>query len=127
MNRFTVLPKWVALLFFWIGLGAGICIRSLTLVAQVSPDASAWVWRVAMVSYTFFFGYRYIIGVRRKRIIKDCALIQKVKDSEGLDETTRLGVLYVLNSITRSLELINYAFISMLSIVALILDFFFTR
>jgi hypothetical protein len=125
MNRFSVLPKWVVLLFFWIGLTAAVCIRSLTLVAQVNPVASTWIWRFAMVCYTFFFGYRYLIGVRRRRIIQENKLIDAVQKSEGLDDTSRAGVLYILNSITRSKELFNYAFICCLSVVALVLDLIF--
>lgn len=125
MDRFAVLPKWVVLMFFWIGLIAGVCIRSLTLLAQVSPQASAWVWRFAMVCYTFFFGYRYLIGIRRKRIIVENNLMDAVRGADDLDETSRAGVLYILSSIVRSKELVNYAFICIISVIALLLDFFF--
>lgn len=125
MNRFSVLPKWVVLLFFWIGLTAAVCIRSLTLLAHANPQASVWVWRFAMICYTFFFGYRYVIGTRRIRIIRENKLIDAVQNVDSLDETSRAGVLYILNSITRSKELFNYAFICILSMVALLLDFFF--
>ena len=124
MDRFSVLPKWIVLMFFWVGLIAGVCIRSLTLLAKISPDASVWVWRFAMVCYTFFFGYRYLIGIRRKRIIVENKLIDAVQGSD-LEETSRAGVLYILNSIVRSKELINYAFICIISVIALLLDFIF--
>ena len=126
MNRFSVLPKWVVLLFFWIGLTAAVCIRSLTLLAHYSPAASVWVWRFAMLSYTFFFGYRYLIGKRRIGIVCDNKLIDEVEKADALDPVTRQAVLYILNSIVRSKELFNYAFICILSIVALLLDFFLT-
>lgn len=126
MDRFSVLPKWVVLLFFWIGLTAAVCIRSLTLLAHYSPEASAWVWRFAMLCYTFFFGYRYLIGKRRCRIILENGLVAEVEKAEGLDTSTRQATLYILNSIIRSKELFNYAFICILSVVALLLDFFLT-
>jgi hypothetical protein len=124
MKRFAVLPKWVVWLFFCVGLFAGVCIRSLTILAHYSPDAAAWVWRVAMVSYTFFFGYRYLIGIRRRRIILENKLVDAVTKSD-LDDTSRAGMLYILNSITRSKELFNYAFICVISVIALVLDFIF--
>lgn len=124
MNRFNVLPKWVVLLFFWLGLTAAVCIRSLTLLAHYNPVASIWVWRFAMLSYTFFFGYRYLIGRRRRNIICSSNLINKIQKNQALDSATRQATLYVLNSIMRSKELFNYAFICILSVVALLLDFF---
>ena len=123
MNHFSVLPKWVVLLFLWIGLTAAICIRSLMLISRHSPEAAEWVWRFAMLCYTIFFGYRYIIGKRRKSIVRDNKLIDEMEKVEDLDPDTRQAVLYVLNSIMRSKELFNYAFICILSIVALLFDF----
>jgi hypothetical protein len=125
MNKnFSVLPKWVVLLFFWLGLTAAVCIRSLTLLAHYSPAASTWVWRFAMLSYTFFFGYRYLIGRRRRNIIRDNCLIDEMEKAEALDPSSRQATLYILNSIMRSKELFNYAFICILSVVALLLDLF---
>lgn len=124
MNHFSVLPKWVVLLFFWLGLTAAVCIRSLMIVSRHSPEAAQWIWRFAMLCYTFFFGYRYLIGKRRRSIIREYHLIAEVENADSLAPATRQAVLYILNSITRSKELFNYAFICLLSILALLLDFF---
>lgn len=121
-GSFQVLPKWVVLLFFWVGLIAAVCIRSLTLLTHYSPVAAGWVWRFAMVSYTFFFGYRYLIGKRRMRIVRENQLIKKVEEAGALDPETQKATLYILNSIVRSKELFNYVFICILSVVALLLD-----
>lgn len=122
-NEFKVLPRWTIYLFLWIGLMAGIAVRSLMLLNRVNPVAAIWVWRFAMFSYTVFFGYRYIITRRRRRIIVKHSLLARIGEAEELDPTTREATLYILRSITRSKELFNYAFICVLSIVALILDF----
>lgn len=124
-NNFSVLPKWVVLLFFWVGLAAGICIRSLTILAHYNPEAASWVWRFAMICYIFFFGYRYSIGKRRVRIVRDNQLIANIEAAKELDVTTRQATLYILNSIVRSKELFNYALICMLSVAALVLDLVF--
>jgi hypothetical protein len=123
-SNFSVLPKWVVFLFFWIGLTAAVCIRLLTLLSHYNPDVAVWVWRFAMGAYTFFFGYRYLIGTRRMRIIRENQLIENIGKADSLDPTTRQATLYILNSIVRSKELFNYAFICVLSVVALLLDFF---
>lgn len=124
-DKFRVLPRWVVLVFFWIGLVAAVSIRSLTLLAHVNPQASVWVWRFAMICYTVFFGYRYWIGIRRKRIVQENSLIEAVRNADALEPTVQRATLYILHSITRSKELFNYAFICILSMVALVLDLIF--
>ncbi|MGE4488323.1 MAG: hypothetical protein AB7E95_02120 [Kiritimatiellales bacterium] len=124
-GRFGVLPKWIVTLFFWIGLSAAVCIRLLALITRWNPSAALWVWRFAMVCYIFFFGYRYLIGSRRRRIIQKYRLVDGIEQTGGMDETTRAGTLYILRSITRSKELFNYAFIFCLSLLALIIDLLF--
>jgi hypothetical protein len=122
-NEFKVLPKWLINLFLWIGLSAGIAVRSLMLLNRVNPTAAIVVWRFAMLSYFIFFSYRYFIGRRRKRVVINHDLIAKISQAEGLDDITRDGTLYILRSIVRSKELFNYAFICILSLIALLLDF----
>jgi hypothetical protein len=117
-----VLPKWVVLLFFWLGLTAAVCIRSLMLVSHYSPQAAHWIWRFAMLAYTFFFGYRFVIGKRRRNIIFNQNLIEEVEQVKGFDPSSRQAVLYILNSIVRSKELVNYGVICLLSVLALLLD-----
>ncbi|WP_372798020.1 hypothetical protein [Pontiella sp.] len=123
-NEFAVLPKWLINLFLWIGLSAGIAVRMLMILNRWYPPATVYVWRFAMASYFFFFLYRYIIGRRRRGIVVRHQLIDKIRAAEGLDETTREGTVYILRSIVRSKELFNYMFICILSLLALILDFF---
>ncbi|MBN2163541.1 MAG: hypothetical protein JXR25_11585 [Pontiellaceae bacterium] len=123
-NEFKVLPRWVIHLFLWIGLSAGIAVRSLMLLNRVNPEAAVWVWRFAMFSYTIFFGYRYWITRRRRRIVCRHNLEKMISEADGLDPVTREATVYILRSITRSKELFNFAFICILSLIALVLDFF---
>jgi hypothetical protein len=122
-NEFKVLPRWMIHLFLWIGLTAGIAVRSLMLLNRYNPKAAVWLWRFAMFSYTIFFGYRYIIARRRRRVVINHELIERVGESKDLDSITRDATVYILKSITRSKELFNYGFICFLSLLALILDF----
>ena len=122
-NEFKTFPLWLIQLAFWLGLLAGIAVRSLPLLNHYSPVLGIWAWRFAMLSYTLFFGYRYIITRKRRRIIVNRNLIANIEASEVLDPTTRQATLYILKSIMRSKELFNYAFICLLSLVAVLLDF----
>ncbi len=123
-NEFTVLPKGLILFFLWLGLLAGIAVRSLMIVNRINPEAAVWIWRFAMSSYFIFFAYRYLITKRRRGVILRHNLIEQIQNAPGLDETARKGTLYILQSVIRSKELFNYAFISLLSLIALIVDFF---
>lgn len=123
-HEFDVLPKWLIHLLLWIGLASGIAVRLLMLLNRVYPAAAVWVWRFAMLGYFIFFAYRFIIGHRRRRMVNHYDLIEKIGQAEGIDPTAREATLYVLRSIVRSKELFNYAFICVLSLMALVLDFF---
>ncbi len=123
-NEFKVLPRWVIHLFLWIGLSAGIAVRLLMILNRFNPEAAVWVWRFAMFSYTLFFGYRLIIGRRRRRVIVNHDLIRSIEAAESLDADTRDATAYILKSIMRSKELFNYAFICLLSLIAFVIDFF---
>lgn len=122
-HEFKVLPQWMIHLFLWIGLMAGIAVRSLMMLNRINPEAAVVVWRLAMFSYIIFFGYRWVIARRRRRVVTRNELIQKISATEELDPTTREATLYILRSITRSKELFNYAFICLLSLIVLALDF----
>lgn len=122
-NEFSVLPRWTIHLFLWIGLLAGIAVRSLTILSRVDAELSVGVWRFAMISYTVFFGYRYVITKRRRRIIARHELIEEIQAATDLDPLKQQALTYILRSITRSKELFNYAFICILSLIALTIDF----
>ena len=122
-NEFKVLPRWIIHLFLWIGLTAGIAVRSLMLLNRYNPEAAIWLCRFAIFSDTIFFGYRYISGRRRRRVVIHHELFEKIGQEKNLDPTTRDATVYILRSITRSKELFNYGFICFLSLLALILDF----
>lgn len=123
-NEFKVLPRWVIHLFLWIGLLAGISIRLLTFLNRIDPVLSVWVWRFAMVSYTVFFGYRYVITKRRRHIITRHELLQAIEANTELDPVKQQALVYILRSVVRSKELFNYMFICVISIIALAIDFF---
>lgn len=123
----TVLPAWVIRLFFWMGLTAAVCVRLLAFVSRYDEAAALWVWRFAMICYTFFFGYRYLIGKRRRSVIRNYDLIASVEQAENMDEEHKNAALYILRSIMRSKELFNYAFIFCLSLLALLLDLIFSH
>lgn len=128
MNKdIKVQPRWVIHFFLWLGLFAGTAVRSLTLVSRINADAAIMVWRIAMICYTVFFGYRYMIARRRRRVVNNYRLMEHIERAQGLDPETRDAMRYILKSVVRSKELFNYAYISSLSLIALFIDWFTSR
>ncbi|MEF9476000.1 MAG: hypothetical protein L0958_04830, partial [Candidatus Mariimomonas ferrooxydans] len=76
--------------------------------------------------YIGFFLYRYEITKRRKRVIKEYDLIGKVQANASLSEEEREAVTYLLSSVKKSMEDINYLVIFILSILAILVDIIFS-
>ncbi|RJR13136.1 hypothetical protein C4588_01245 [Candidatus Parcubacteria bacterium] len=72
-----------------------------------------------------FFLYRYYISEKRKKAIEKFQLIEKVKANACLTEEDREVVIYLLSSIRKSPENVNYFIIFLLSILAIIADICF--
>ncbi len=117
----NTLPAWVINLFFIIGLISAFLFRLLIFFNYYYTQYSRIVWYSAVVGYICFFGYRYYISLKRRRTILQHALPQKVADS-NIDEIYRDEVIYILNSITKSKEMLNYVFIFSVSFIAIVLD-----
>lgn len=116
------LPKWMINLFFCIGLFSAVCIRALTIINHYNPRWAGYAWRTAVIGYIFFFGYRFYVANKRRRSIVGNRLIEEVEQCAGLDREKKVELLYLLNSIRKSKEIYNYAFIFILSILAIAID-----
>ena len=117
-----VVPKWMVLLFFWLGLMGAISVRLLGIVGRYDAEAALWLWRFSMVCYILFFGYRVWIGYRRRNLIMRNQLIEHVENAQFSDPHAQEYSVYILRSLMRSKELFNYTIIWGLSILAFLVD-----
>ncbi len=117
-------PKYVINLFFVIGLLSAIAFRALIIFKYTRPEFLRPTWYCGVIGYTFFFLYRYYIAIKRKKAIDKYGLIPKLKGNQRLSDRDREITIYLLYSIKKSRENINYLFIFVLSIVAILLDIF---
>ena len=120
------LPKAVIYGFFILGLISAIAFRIIIVFQHVEP---AWVrpgWYTGILGYLAFFLYRYSISRKRKKAIRDYDLINKLNDNACLSEKDREVVIYLLSSIQKSMEDMNYYIIFILSIMAIAADIVFT-
>ena len=120
------LPLYVINGFFLIGLLSAIAFRSIIVFQRLEPVWIRPVWYIGVFGYIGFFLYRYSITRKRKHAIRDHELIEKVQANACLTEDDREVLIYLLSSIKKSHEDMNYLFIFILSIIAILIDIFFS-
>jgi len=122
----TNLPKtvspFVIYLFLVIGLLSAVAFRLMTIINTFSPALLRPVWYFGVIGYIFFFAYRYHISEKRKAAIRANRLLEKIQGSAEITAEDRALIAYVLSSIMKSKENLNYLFIFVLSIAAVGVD-----
>jgi hypothetical protein len=115
-------PPFVIYLFLVIGLLSAVAFRLLTIVNTFAPALMRPVWYFGVIGYIFFFAYRYHISEKRKNAIRANRLLEKIQSPGEISGEDRALIAYVLSSIIKSKENLNYLFIFILSIAAIALD-----
>ena len=119
MNRRPhTVPPFVIYLFMVIGLLSAVAFRLLTIINRIDPALMRPVWYLGVIGYILFFAYRYYITEKRKMTIIDNRLLEKIREPDTLDPEDRERIEYVLSSLVKSKENINYLFIFVLSVLA---------
>ena len=122
----TTVPKtvspFVIYLFLVIGLLSAVAFRLMTIINTFSPALFRPVWYFGVIGYIFFFAYRYKISEKRKTAIRANRLLEKIQDGSEISSEDRALIAYVLSSIIKSKEHLNYLFIFVLSIAAVAVD-----
>lgn len=122
MKNLKALPKPIVNLFFLVGLVSAIAFRAIIIAQHTHPAYVRLLWYIAVIANFIFFLYRYYISRKRKRAIKDDNLINKLKQNTPLENQERDSIIYLLTSIERSRENLNYMSIFILSGLAIIID-----
>ena len=117
----TISPVWIYG-FFILGLLCNIAFRSLTVVSTLSPGWVRPVWYFGVIGYVFFFLFRYKISVKRRRAVQEFELIETLETGKEMSNEQRQATLYLLKSIIKSKENINYYSIFLFSTVAIVVD-----
>lgn len=116
-----VLPKSIIKFFFVLGIVSATSIRLIAVFNRFNPFISRILWYIGVIGYIFFFGYRFYISKKRRKTILENNLIEKLKN-HSLNQEDRDNIVYILDSILKSKEILNYIYIFILSIVAIIVD-----
>ena len=110
---------------FILGLLTAIAVRALIILSYVQPTWVRPVWYFAVLGNFVFFYYRYQITEKRKHAIQDHHLIEKLSTDQSLSHEDREVLVYLLSSIKKSPEHLNYLIIFVFSIIAIGLDLLF--
>lgn len=121
------LPAFVINLFFGIGVISAISFRALIIFTHTSPHWFRPVWYLGTIGYLFFFLYRYWISQKRKKAIRHYGLLEKLRGSAPITGEEREVVVYLLSSIAKSREDLNYLIIFFLSFLAVAADLVLSR
>ena len=119
-------PKSIIYGFFLLGLFSAIAFRIIIVFQHIEPSWVRPVWYAGVLGYLVFFLYRYSISKKRKKAITEYGLIEKMRADACLSEEDRAVVIYLLSSIKKSMEDMNYYIIFILSILAIIVDIIFS-
>ncbi|MFC1548479.1 hypothetical protein ACFL5E_00810 [Candidatus Omnitrophota bacterium] len=115
-------PAYIMNLSFVIGLVSAIAFRSIIVFAHLDPRFIRPVWYFAVIGYIFFFLYRYIVSKRRRDAVRNYELIEKIRKNACLDEEERKVTIYLLSSLNKSRERLNYLLICILSVITIAVD-----
>lgn len=118
------LPPVIIYCFFALGIISAIAFRAIIVLQRLEPSWVRPVWYIGVIGFMFFFLYRYYISEKRKKAVENFQLIDKVKANACLTDEDREVVIYLLSSVKKSPENINYFIIFLLSIIAIIADIY---
>lgn len=119
------MPPWVIHFFFYIGMVSALLFRSTIVVNHFNPLLGRIFWYIAVGGYILFFGYRFYIARKRRRVVEREKLLEKVNQSD-LSDSDKMSLIYLLSSLVKSKEMINYIVIFILSLVAISVDLVLT-
>jgi hypothetical protein len=117
-----IIPRPVIFSFFLLGVLSSVAFRVILFLQKLQPGWVRPTWYFGVVGYMVFFIYRYYISLRRKRVVEQSNIIQKLESKALLTDNDRDAALYLLKSIQKSREDWNYLAIFILSLLAMAVD-----
>jgi len=120
-----MLPRLVVWLAFGVGLSGAISLRLILLAKAYRPEFIRLFWYMGVCGNMVFFMFRSYITRRRRRLIMDLSLVEKMKDLDNLCPKDYEAIKYLISSLSASKEQWNYAVIFVFSMAAIAWDLWF--
>jgi len=107
---------------FIIGLVTATAFRAIIIIEHIQHSWVRPVWYFAVLGNFIFFLHRFRITQKRKKAVDDYQLIEKAGSDAGFSQADRDVLIFLLTSIKRSPENINYLIIFLFSLLAIAAD-----
>ncbi|MFA6000490.1 MAG: hypothetical protein WC828_00015 [Thermoleophilia bacterium] len=121
----TLAPRYKIYGALVLGISTAVALRAIIIFEHIQPGWVRPAWYFAVLGNFLFFYYRYQISEKRKKAVRDHRLIEKVEELDSLTESDREVLIYLLNSLSKSPEHLNYLIIFIFSLVAIAIDLAF--
>ncbi len=117
-------PGWVTWFAFSVGLTGSISLRLILVAKAYHPEFIRLFWYIGVCGNMLFFLFRSFITRRRRRLITDLDLVERLKDRQRLHQEDYEALQYLVGSLDASKEQWNYMIIFLCSIAAIAWDLF---
>lgn len=115
-----VAPPTVRLFYLVVGLLGLLAYRSIIILNNVSGYWVSVAWYAGTIGYIIFYIHRYQISKKRRAIIEQFKLDEKVELLDALGVQDKEALHYVLESLESSNERWNYLLTFIFTVLALI-------
>jgi hypothetical protein len=122
----SINPPIVMNFFFVLGILCACSFRVIIVFHHIDQAMVRPIWYFGTIGYIFFFYYRYGITKKRKKAVEEYGLVDKISENKELTREEREAAVYLLGSITKSHEGMNYFVIFILSMLAVVIDLVLT-
>jgi len=114
----------VALLAFLVGFSGAVSLRLILIAKAYAPELIRLFWYIGVVGNMLFFLFRGYISQKRKKMIVQTRLMEKINQPDQLTQDDYNAIRYLLTSLNQSKEIWNYVVIFIFSLLAIIWDLF---
>ncbi len=118
-NRF---PDWVTWTAFGVGLTGALSLRLILLARTYDPGLIRPLWYLGVCGNMLFFMFRSYITHRRRKLITELELLEKLKQEDRLCPEDYTALRYLVASLSASKEQWNYLVIFLFSMAAIAWD-----
>ncbi len=115
-------PRWVPWFAFLVGITASLSYRLIIVAKHLDPGLIRPLWYVAVCGNSLFFLYRYLISLRRQRVVKERAIMEKLEKGCCLSPEDCQALRYLVYSTVITKEKWNYFVIFVSTFLAILFD-----
>ncbi len=109
-----------------MGLSGAISLRLILVAKAYNPGLIRIFWYLGVCGNMLFFMFRSYITHRRRKLIMDLGLLEKMSDQHNLCPEDYEAIKYLISSLYASKEQWNYAVIFVFSMAAIVWDLWFS-